>query len=51
MHAGRGVSRFYLIYQPANRFWTFQSIETGIYLGLSALAIAATVWLIRRRVG
>ncbi len=39
----------YLSYQPADRFWTFQWIETGIYLATSALALGATVWLVRRR--
>jgi len=39
----------YLAYQPADRFWTFQWIETGIYLAISALAIALTFWLVRRR--
>ena len=39
----------YLSYQPADRFWTFQWIETGIYLAISALALGATVWLVRRR--
>ena len=38
-----------LSYQPADRFWTFQWIETSIYLALSALALGATVWLVRRR--
>lgn len=39
----------YLSYQPADRFWTFQWIETSIYLAISALALGATVWLVRRR--
>ncbi len=39
----------YLSYQPADRFWTFQWIETGIYLAFAALALAATFWLVRRR--
>src|SRR5262249_10863113 len=39
----------YLAYQPADRFWTFQWIETGIYLAISALALALTFWLVRRR--
>lgn len=39
----------YLAYQPANRFWTFQWIETGIYLAISLLALGATVWWVRRR--
>jgi hypothetical protein len=36
-------------YQPASRFWPFQWIEGGWLLGLSALLIAATVWLVSRR--
>lgn len=38
----------YLSYQPADRFWTFQWIETGIYVGFSVLALFAAVWLVRR---
>jgi hypothetical protein len=36
-------------YQPASRFWPFQWIEGGWLLVLSALLIAATVWLVQRR--
>jgi ABC-type transport system involved in multi-copper enzyme maturation permease subunit len=36
-------------YQPVGRFWPFQWIESGWLLVLSALFIAATVWLVRRR--
>ena len=36
-------------YQPATRFWPFQWIEAGWLVALSALLIAATVWLVRRR--
>jgi hypothetical protein len=39
----------YLAYQPADRFWTFQWIETGIYLAISLLALGVTVWIVRRR--
>src|SRR5258706_8437503 len=39
----------YLAYQPANRFWTFQWIETGIYFAISLLALGLTVWWVRRR--
>lgn len=35
-------------YQPAGRFWTFQLIELGIYLCLSAALVALAVRLIRR---
>ncbi len=44
----QGFRANYLTYQPADRFWTFQWIETGIYLGFAALALLATVWLVRR---
>jgi ABC-type transport system involved in multi-copper enzyme maturation permease subunit len=36
-------------YQPASRFWPFQWIEGGWLLALSAILIAVTVWLVRRR--
>jgi hypothetical protein len=44
-----GFHSNYLSYQPADRFWLFQSIETGIYLALTILAVGATVWLVQRR--
>jgi hypothetical protein len=36
-------------YQPASRFWPFQWIEGGWLLALTALLIAATIWLVQRR--
>ncbi|HEY7348617.1 MAG TPA: hypothetical protein VH599_09915 [Ktedonobacterales bacterium] len=45
----QGFQAYYLTYQPADRFWTFQWMETGIYVGVAALALLATVWLVRRR--
>jgi hypothetical protein len=44
----QGFQANYLTYQPADRFWTFQWIETGIYLAFAVLALGATVWLVRR---
>ena len=44
-----GARSNYITYQPADRFWTFQWIETGIYLAFSVLALGAAVWLVRRR--
>ena len=35
-------------YQPAGRFWTFQIIEAGIFVGLSAAIVVLTLWLVRR---
>jgi hypothetical protein len=43
-----GVQANYISYQPGDRFWTFQWIETGIYVGFSVLALFAAVWLVRR---
>jgi hypothetical protein len=39
----------YLAYQPADRFWTFQWIETGIYTAIALLALGLTVFWVRRR--
>ena len=36
-------------YQPSYRYWDFQRIETGIYLGMTAVAVAATYWLVLKR--
>ncbi len=36
-------------YQPADRFWTFQLIEAGIFVALTAAALGATIWLLYRR--
>jgi hypothetical protein len=36
-------------YQPADRFWTFQGIESGIFLGLAVVLLAITVWTVLRR--
>jgi hypothetical protein len=44
-----GVQSIFVSYQPANRFWTFQWIETGIYLAISLLALGVTIWWVRRR--
>jgi ABC-type transport system involved in multi-copper enzyme maturation permease subunit len=46
--AQHGYTRL-TIYQPVSRFWTFQWIEVGWLLALSALLIAASVWMVRRR--
>ncbi|MER7015358.1 ABC transporter permease subunit [Saccharopolyspora sp. NPDC000359] len=36
-------------YHPADRFWTFQFIETGLYLALTAALLALVFWWLRRR--
>jgi hypothetical protein len=37
------------LYQPADRFWTFQFIEAGLFVALTAAALGATIWLLHRR--
>ena len=36
-------------YQPGYRFWPFQFIETGIFVALATVLIAATFLVVRRR--
>ncbi len=36
-------------YQPADRFWTFQFIEAGLSVLLTAAALGITIWLLHRR--
>ncbi|CAM06350.1 trypsin [Saccharopolyspora erythraea NRRL 2338] len=43
-----GYTAQYLL-QPADRFWTFQFIEAGIFLALAAVCAGATYRLLRRR--
>jgi hypothetical protein len=37
-----------LSFQPADRFWTFQAIEAGIFVALAAALLFATVRLVQR---
>jgi hypothetical protein len=36
-------------YQPSYRYWNFQRIEAGAYLGMAAITIAVTYWLVIKR--
>lgn len=36
-------------YQPAGRYWTFQWIEAGIFVGITALLVTAAVVVVLRR--
>jgi hypothetical protein len=36
-------------WQPADRFWLFQGIESAIFFGLAVALLALTVWWVRRR--
>lgn len=46
--AQHGITEWWR-YVPVSRFWPMQFIEGGWLLVLSALLIAGTVWLVRRR--
>ncbi|MCX5084568.1 MULTISPECIES: ABC transporter permease [Streptomyces] len=47
-HQGLGPgSHNWQLYQPGDRFWAFQSIETGIFLALAALLVFLAVRRIR----
>jgi hypothetical protein len=39
----------YAIYQPSGRFWTFQAIEAGIFVSLTLVLIAVSVWWVDHR--
>jgi hypothetical protein len=41
--------RKWVLYQPIARFWTFQLIETAIYVVLAAILLAVVVRRVRRR--
>jgi hypothetical protein len=47
----RALAQFhgFLTYQPADRYWTFQGIETGIFLVLAAALIAVSAAVLLRR--
>jgi ABC-type transport system involved in multi-copper enzyme maturation permease subunit len=45
---GAGPYSNWVQYQPGSRFWAFQSIETGVFLALTALLLYLTIRRIRR---
>jgi hypothetical protein len=38
-------------YQPASRYWLFQSYETGIFLAAALALLGLCVYWLRRRAG
>jgi hypothetical protein len=38
-----------VIYQPANRYWAFQGLETAVFLVLAALLGGLCFWWVRHR--
>lgn len=45
---GPGPFSNWIRYQPGDRFWEFQGIETGIFLALTAVLICLAVWRVRK---
>jgi hypothetical protein len=37
-------------YQPRDRFWTFQTVESGILLVLAAVLLGFAIYWVTRRV-
>jgi ABC-type transport system involved in multi-copper enzyme maturation permease subunit len=37
------------VYQPAGRYWTFQWLETGIFVGVAVVLVGLAYWWLRRR--
>jgi len=44
-----GISGTFL-YQPSDRFWTFQGIESAIFVALAVALLALTLWWMRHRI-
>jgi hypothetical protein len=40
---------FRIVYQPADRFWTFQLIEASLFLCLAATLLGVAIWRLHRR--
>jgi hypothetical protein len=49
LNPSAGPSGNLISYQPADRFWIFQSIEAGIFVALTAAALGTAIWLLHRR--
>jgi hypothetical protein len=39
----------FVTYQPADRFWAFQGIETGVFVALAAILLTVTAVVLIRR--
>src|SRR5262249_12229932 len=43
------MSRLFVSYQPASRYWTFQWLETGIFIALALAAAMGSYWWVTGR--
>ncbi|HYY79164.1 MAG TPA: hypothetical protein VFD04_08275 [Actinomycetes bacterium] len=49
MNQAAKLFRLLVTYQPANRYWTFQWLETGIFIALALAAAIGCYWWVTRR--
>jgi hypothetical protein len=47
--ASHGAGYNSAVWQPANRFWEFQGIETALFGGIALVLLAFSAWWLRRR--
>ena len=47
--ARHGAAALHSVYQPASRFWLFQTIETALFAGIGLALIALAAWWLQRR--
>ena len=49
--AAKIAARFHEVvtYQPANRYWAFQGIETAIFIVVALLLVGLCFWWVRHR--
>ena len=51
VYKGMGsTGTFQFLYQPSDRFWTFQGIEAAIFVALALALLALTLWWMRHRI-
>ena len=41
--------QYRILYQPADRFWTFQAIEAALFIGLAAVLLSIAIWRLHKR--
>ncbi len=45
---GHGL-QYRILYQPADRFWTFQTIEAALFIGLATALLGIAIWRLHKR--
>jgi hypothetical protein len=42
--------RYLAVFQPEDRFWTFQLIEAGIFFALAVMLFVLSAWWLQTRI-